>query len=205
MSAQFVSAKAEWKDWNLHSTSCQKHLPNPAPGRSKSGGFGDCGEKTAVTFAYHYNIKEGKNYRDSSGIPTSFMLEYFASSKSMRSSTPPAVQAGSTRGLREVGGPRLLGCSPLLIGLTACHSNWLPLQLTIHIVRFHLGVFQVANNKRYFFWGGEGGGEASTGRAAISSLKTVDFGAVERRLLSAFFLLTVKISCRELQQCPKER
>lgn len=100
MSAQFISAKVEWKDWSLHSTSCQKHLPNPAPGRSKSGGFGDCGENNCSDFRLSLQHKRGKNDQDSSGFPTGFMLEHFASSKSMRSSTPPAVLAGSTGGLR---------------------------------------------------------------------------------------------------------
>lgn len=69
-------------------------------------------------------------------------------------------ELAAREGSGQVRGPRLLGWSPPLIGLTACHSNWLPLQLTIHVVQFGLGVFNVANNERYFFWGGGGGKEA---------------------------------------------
>lgn len=136
---QFVcGAKSPQPEKQLHSFLLSKrvllssHLHPPAKGRMErleprpspiwkalsfqEETFGDRGESKCSDFLLlllHKGKKEKRTDKDNPSFPAGFMLQPFVSTKSRCSSTPPAVGAGSLRGLQEsVGHAPWAGHSP---------------------------------------------------------------------------------------------
>lgn len=116
---------------------------------------------SAMTFACHYYIK-GKQQQQKKPIKTipAFPPVLCFSTLHPRSLGAPLPHQRSElaayKGFGQVRGPRPLGWSPPLIGLTACHSNLAPTPTNHSRSLVASGAFNVANNEGFFFFfGGE--------------------------------------------------
>ena len=115
-------------------------------------------KSSAMTFACHYYIKGKKQKQQQKTIKTipAFPPVLCFSTLHPRSLGSPLPHQRSElaeyEGFRQVRGPRPLGWSPPLIGLTACHSHLGPTPANRSRSSVASGAFNVANNEGFFFF-----------------------------------------------------